>query len=418
MAISTLLIVGIIGVLGFLGARFSDRIHIPWVVGYILVGVVLGASGFHLISEGVVEALNIVSLFALALIGFTIGGELQLRDLRELGKSITVITLFEASSAFLLVLATVYLVTRNLPLAIVFGALASATAPAATVDVLWQYRSRGPLTTTLFGVVGLDDAAALIIYAFASSITKAMLGSEGLQWAPAIGRPIAEIGGSILLGMIGGLALHYALRWVRDSGQRLIILLGMIVLCAGLADRYNLSLILTSMAMGFTLVNLSRENRSAFELTGAFNPPVMVLFFVLVGARVNVALLPSIGLLGITYLVMRVVGKTAGAWTGARVSNAPEVVKRYLGLGLLSQAGVAIGLAIDASHTFVAYGDAGAEIGLLAVNVIAATTFVYQVIGPAMTKVAIFKAGEVAEEFLPASQKSSRSDTAPTESTP
>jgi Kef-type K+ transport system membrane component KefB len=189
------------------------------------------------------------------------------------------------------------------------------------------------------------------------------------------------------------------MRWVREKGQRLIIIIGMIMLCAGLADHFGMSLILANMAMGFTLVNISRDNRIAFELTGAFNPPVMVLFFVLVGARVDISLLPSIGLIGITYLVMRVIGKTSGAWAGARLSKAPEVVRRYLGLGLLSQAGVAIGLAIDASHTFAAYGEVGAEIGTLAINVIAATTFVYQVIGPAMTKIAIFKADEIADEF-------------------
>ncbi len=399
MELGTFLIIGIMILLGFFGARLADRVRIPWVVGYILVGVLLGPSALGVLGPELVERLNSISLFALALIGFTIGGELQIRELKELGRSITVITVFEASAAFLLVLGTVWLVTKSLPIAIVFGALAAATAPAATVDVLWQYRSRGPLTTTLFGVVGLDDAAALIIYAFASSTTKALLGAEGFQWTSALARPLAEIGGSLLLGAVAGWALHWALRWVRQRGQRLIVVLGAIALCAGLADHYNLSLILTNMALGFTLVNISRDNRVAFELTSEFNPPVMVLFFVLVGARVNLGLLPSIGLIGITYLVMRVIGKTSGAWFGARVSNAPDTVRRYLGLGLLSQAGVAIGLAIDASHTFAAYGDVGARIGALAINVIAATTFVYQVIGPAMTKVAIFKAGEVPEEY-------------------
>ncbi|MBN1192207.1 MAG: cation:proton antiporter [Coriobacteriia bacterium] len=399
MEFGAFLTVGIMIVLGFTGARLSDKIRIPWVVGYILVGVVLGTSGIGLLDAELIEALNAISLFALALIGFTIGGELQLRDLKELGRSITTITACEAGVAFLLVCGTVYLVTHSLPIALIFGALASATAPAATVDVLWQYRSRGPLTTTLFGVVGLDDAAALIIYAFASSATKALLGTGDFEWASALTRPVLEIGSALIMGAIGGWILHLSMRWIREKGQRLIIIVGMITLCTGLSDHFGLSLILANMAMGFTLVNISRDNRVAFELSGAFNPPVMVLFFVLVGARVNISLLPSIGLIGVTYLVMRVIGKTSGAWVGARLSNAPEVVQRYLGLGLLSQAGVAIGLAIDASHTFSAYGDVGAQIGTLAINVIAATTFVYQVIGPAMTKIAIFKADEVADEF-------------------
>ncbi len=401
MSLGAFLTVGIIVVLGFLGARASDVIRIPWVVGYIIIGVVLGTSGFGLISAEVIEAMNVVSLLALALIGFTIGGELQLRELRELGRSITTITFVESGSAFLLVFGTLFLITRDVPLSLIFGALASATAPAATVDVLWQYRSKGPLTTTLFGVVGLDDAAALIIYAFASSIARLSFAgsSGGFEWGSAIGLPLAEIGGSLLLGGIAGVVLHYALSWNRENGQRLILLVGVILLCSGIADRYELSLILTNMAIGFTLVNISRDNRSAFELVGSISPPVFLTFFVLVGARVDLGLLPSIGVIGIAYLVMRVVGKMGGAYVGASISKAPDTVRKYLGLGLLSQAGVAIGLAIDASHTFAQYGGHGAEVGMLAVNVIAATTFVYQLLGPTLTKIAIFKADEVPEAY-------------------
>ena len=391
-------ILGLMLVLGFVGARLSDKVHFPWVVGYIIVGAILGRSGIGFISPSVTEALNPVSLFALALIGFTVGGELKLYELRELGRSITLITIFEAGGAFLLVAATLFLITKNLPIALVFGALASATDPATTANVLWQYRSRGPLTTTLFGVVGLDDAAALMIYAFASSTAKAFMGSGSFEWTSALSAPLFEIGGALLLGAAAGGLLHLGMRWVRDKGQRIIIILGMIMLCAGLADHFALSLILTNMAAGFTLVNISRNN-DALELCSFVTPPVLVLFFIIVGARVNVALLPSIGLIGLAYLIMRVVGKTTGTWAGARLSDAPDVVQRYLGLGLLSQAGVAIGLAMDVSHTFAAYGEAGAHIGTLAITVITATTFVYQVVGPPLTKLAIFKAGEVAEEF-------------------
>jgi len=394
------LLIGIIIVLGFAGARVSDFVRIPWVVGYIIVGVILGSSGFNFLHPHLVGRLEIISTFALALIGFTIGGALEIRELRELGKSIVTITVLEASAAFLLVFLSLMIVTKNIALALIFGALASATAPAATVDVLWQYRSRGPLTTTLFGVVGLDDAAALIIYAFASSLAKVLIGSQEFSVVSALGVPLAEIGGSLLVGALAGSILHLILKHLREEGQVLILILGAIIFCSGIANLYNLSLILTNMALGFTLINLSRSNKAAFEQVSSINAPIFLMFFILVGARLKIALLPKIGLIGTTYLIMRVLGKTSGSYWGAVISKAPETVRKYLGLGLLSQAGVAIGLAIDASHTFRHYGAAGTEIGVLAINIIAATTFVYQVLGPTCTKIAIIKAGEVPEEYL------------------
>lgn len=396
------LLIGILVILGFLGARVSDRFRVPWVVGYILVGVLLGTSGIGLIGPAVVEQLDFVSAFALGLIGVTIGSELKVAELRSLGRSIFAITILEASAAFVLVGVSIYLLTRNIALALVFGALASATAPAATVDVLWQYHSRGPLTSTLFAVVGLDDAAALIIYAFASSLARVFVGSAEFSASTAILEPLMEIGGSLVLGGLLGWGLHLVFRRVKEEAHSFVLMVGTLILAVGVSNWLGFSLILTSMAIGVTLINLSRGHRGVFDRLATLNPIVFLLFFVLVGARVDVRLIGQLGGIGLAYLVMRVVGKTSGAYVGARISAAPETVRKYIGFGLLSQAGVAIGLAIDASHTFASYGPAGARIGTLAISVIAATTFVYQVLGPPLTKMAIFKAGEVPEEYAKA----------------
>ncbi|GAB4281778.1 MAG: hypothetical protein Kow0056_17380 [Coriobacteriia bacterium] len=393
------LLIGLMILLGFIGARGADVIKIPWVVGYIAVGVLIGSSGLNLVSQSKVDSLEWLSVLALALIGFTIGGELRIRDMRTLGVSIVTITIFEALGAFVLVGITLKLITGSTPLALLFGALASATAPAATVDVLWQYRSKGPLTTTLFGVVGLDDAAALIIYAFASSIARVLLGTEAFSLESSVFRPLEEIGGALLLGGLVGVALHYVLQRVKEDSHVLILTLGCLFLVVGIAQSAGLSLILSAMALGFTLVNLPRAHRGVFESVQRFNPVVFLLFFLLVGARLQVGLVWQLGAIGLAYIVMRVAGKMSGAWIGATLSKAPETVRKYLGLCLLSQAGVAVGLAIDASHTFARMGEKGAEIGTLAITVIAATTFIYQILGPPMTKVAIFKAGEVPEEM-------------------
>lgn len=399
MSLNPFLLISLFLLGGFVGARLCDFIKIPWVVGYILAGVVLGASGFNILSLKLAENLEFISFFALCLIGFTIGGELEIRELRELGTSILTITVFESLGAFVFVLITIYLITSNFPLALIFGALASATAPAATVDVLWQYHSRGPLTTTLFGVVGMDDAAALIIYAFASSISRMFITHTSFSLKTSIGLPLAEIGGSLVLGAAIGFLIHLLIPYIRNEGHQFIFILSALILDIGLAIALNLSLILSSMAIGFTLINLARENRKAFDLVSTITPPVFLLFFVLVGARLQIKLLSQIGLIGLAYLILRVAGKVIGAYFGAVISHAPETVRKYLGFGLLSQAGVAIGLAIDALHTFKSYGAEGAQLGLLAVNIIAATTFVYQVFGPPFTKYAIFKAGEVPAEY-------------------
>jgi len=383
--------------LGFVGARLADVVNIPWVVGYIAIGVVLGVSGFGIIGLEQVEAFNWLSLFALALIGFTIGGELRIKEMRSLGRSIVVITFCESLAAFGLVFLTLTLITGDLTVGLLFGALASATAPAATVDVLWQYRSSGPVTTTLFGVVGLDDAAALIIYAFASSIVKVLLGSGGLSIQGVVFQPIEEVGGSLLLGAVVGASLWWVSQRVKEDSHVFIVSIGALLLVVGIAETAGLSLILSAMATGFTLVNMPRSRSVVFEQMARLNPPVFLVFFILVGAMLQVSKVWQLGFIGAGYLVMRVIGKMSGSWFGAKVSGAPETVRRYLGLCLLSQAGVAVGLAIDASHSFAAFGEEGARLGTLAITIIAATTFVYQILGPPLTKYAIFKAGEVPE---------------------
>lgn len=390
------LLLGILIVSGFIGAKVSDKAKIPQVVGYIIVGVLVGVSGFELVSLKMVANLEFISSLALALIGFTVGGELNYSDIKELGTSILVITIFESLSAFVLVLLSVFFLTKSLPVALIFGALASATAPAATVDVLWQYRSKGPLTTTIFAVVGLDDAAALAIYAFAASIAKVLIsGKKNVSLLAMVERPFFEIIGSLVLGCLMGIILHYILKTTRHKKNELLIIsLGFILICAGLANYLDFSLILTSMALGVTLTNFSIGNKESFDAIASTTPPIYLLFFILVGARMQIALLPKLGLLGLIYVVMRISGKAFGAYFGASISNAPAVVKKYLGFALISQAGVAIGLAIDASHTFKKLGPQGAHLGLLVINVIAATTFIFQIIGPPLTKYAIFGAKE------------------------
>ena len=385
--------------LGYLGKLSSDRAKFPHVVGYIVIGLILGRSFLNVVSHETYMKVEILSVFALAMVGFTVGGELRYNDIKELGKTIPVITLFEAGTTAILVFTGVFLFTKDLPTAIILGALAAATDAAATVNVLWQYRSRGPLTKTIFAVVGLDDAAALMIYAFASSYTKMMVTHQDhISLLNLVGRPILEITGSLAIGVAVGFLMDYIIKVMPKRSDILIITLAGITICAGIARTFHLSMILTCMALGVTLINISPKNRAAFDVLDRFTTPFYVLLFVMVGAHLDISALPHMGILGLIYILCRVSGKISGAWAGSSISKADNNVRKYLGSALLPQAGVAIGLAIEASHSLRFMGPEGAKLATLIMNVITATVFIFEIVGPAFVKMAIFKAGEAREK--------------------
>jgi Kef-type K+ transport system membrane component KefB len=399
---NTLAVVGLIIALSFLGSKLFQRVGIPQVVGFIVIGVVLGTSFLNLIPLELADELTLVSQIALGLIGFDIGSHLLLGELRGLGRSIVVIVLFEALGTFALVTVGIYLITGSWPTALLFGALSSATAPAATVDVLAEYDAKGPLTTTLLAVVGLDDAVALILYSIAAALAESLLARSG---PPSLLRilemPLLEIGGSLLLGVAMGLLLNLILTRMKRQHDAMAVSIAFVFLCVGLSEALGLSLILTTMILGMVVANRCPGNcrhiRYTIEQAG---PVIYVLFFTLVGARLQVSLLPAMGLLGIVYIILRSTGKYVGAWAGSMVGRAQPAVRNYLGLGLLSQAGVAIGLALASNQRFSVYGDEGQALGALILSVITATTFVVQIVGPICVKLAISRAGEVGQAAL------------------
>lgn len=393
--VDVLLLIGAALFLGFLGGKSSERVRSPHVVGFILIGALLGNLLPGLFDTATLDGLDVISLIALSFIGFDVGGEMALRVLRKLGKSILVIAVFEALGAFFIVGLAVYLYTKTLYIALIFGGLASATAPAATVDVLRQYRSSGPLTSTLFAVVAIDDAIAIIIYGFASSFAKVFIGNGSIPIIQVLWGPLTEVIGSLILGFVMGVALHILISKTHDKTELLVLTFSVILLTSGTAITQHMSLILANMALGMTLINLSTHgDKRAFDTVASISQPVYILFFVLVGARLDIGTLPAMGVLGVIYILFRSAGKLGGSFLGGSISTAPETVKKYLGFGLLSQAGVAIGLSIQAWHEFQAFGPKGYELGFLAINVIAGTTFVFQIVGPPLTKIAIFKSGE------------------------
>jgi len=389
--------IGLLIALSFLGSKLFQRLGIPQVVGFIVMGVVLGTSFLNLVPIELVEELTFVSEVALGLIGFDMGSHLRFDELRQKGRSILFILLFESFGTFLLVSAGIYLITGSVHAALIFGALSSATAPAATVDVLAEYDAQGPLTTSLLAVVGLDDALSLLLFSIVAAYTETLLTGTGRPTLiQVLELPFFEIGGSILLGVLAGLILNQILHRMKNLHDAMAISIGFVFLCVGISETMSLSLILTTMVMGITVVNQYPEHGRSIRFTiEQAGPVVYVLFFTLVGARFAIRLLPAMGLIGIAYVLLRSGGKFVGAWLGGLVGGAEPAVKNNLGFGLLSQAGVAIGLAMACVNRFTPLGPEGEKLGMLIISVITATTFVVQIFGPIGVKFAIGRAGEI-----------------------
>jgi Kef-type K+ transport system membrane component KefB len=392
---NTLLLIGTCIILGLSSTKISDWLGVPHVVGFITLGVILGISFLNYFSLSHISNLGFISDLALGFIGFGMGEHLRLSQLRKLGKPIILIALCESIGAFLIVSVCIYLLSKSLLLALVFGSLASATAPAATVDVIKQYQSRGNLTTTLLAVIGIDDAIALFLYSLVIpvSLTFSLAGTQ-LQPSSIIS-PFMEIFGSIIIGVAVAFPVDYILDKITDREEELLFIIGAVFAVIGIAITLHLSVILMTLCFGAATINLKHKNASYITRTiERVGPILYILFFVLVGANMDIRLLPRLGIIGVVYIIARAVGKIGGAYIGAVASGAQSSIRKYLGLALFSQAGVAVGLALSFSSHAQRFGSAGSEIEKILIPTIIATTLVIQIIGPLLTKYAIFASGE------------------------
>jgi Kef-type K+ transport system membrane component KefB len=395
-----LLIFGIALILGILAARFMDRLSTPHVVGFILLGVLLGDSFLHLIPLSKVEDLNPIADLALGFIGFGMGEHLLFSELKKLGKSIITIALLESFGAYVLVFTGVYIFSRSLPLSMIFASLASATAPAATVDVLKQYQSEGPLTTVLLAVVGIDDAIALLLFSISTPVALNYAGvSSGLNISQ-ITLPLIEIFGSIILGIACAYPVDFFIDRMDNSEEILLFMISSVLVIVGISIWLNLSVILAALVFGTATINLKHTHAEHVSNTiDRVSPILYILFFVVVGARLDIELISEVSVVAIAYLVFRALGKISGAYFGAKISNSGVVIQKYLGMTLLSQAGVAVGLALSIASKVSNLGTEGAYIEKTIITTIITTTLVVQLIGPILTKLAIFRAGEAKNKY-------------------
>ncbi len=390
-----LLIAGIIIVLGFIGGKVSNGLKFPGVIGYIIAGVIIGPSLLGIFDHAFLEKAGIINDFALGLIAFLIGSELRWEIIKKAGKSIVVVTFVQAVMTFILLGVGVFIYTRSLALGLIFGALGVATAPAGTYVVLRECRAKGSLTNTLLAVVGLDDAMAIVIFSFAVALAKVSIGGAPCESLWAIcWKPLYEIAGSIIIGIILGLIVVFTSRKRHDRNEILTIAIASIFVCSGLSNMLHMSLILSNLVLGIVIINISSlTGKRISDSIQNIISPVFLFFFVMAGAHMRISLLPAMGMLGLIYIFIRIIGKIGGAYIGAVLGKMEDKIRKNLGYGLLSQAGVAIGLAILIGREFGIHSDIASKV----ITVIAATTIVFEIIGALGVKYSIKKAEEIGQ---------------------
>ncbi len=398
--------------LGLLSTRLMKVIGLPNVTGYLVVGLIIGPYMLGIIDKPSLESMSIISSLALGFIAFSIGVEFKIRHIKEIGKSAITITMFQALLATLFVDVALLIAIPSMPAeAIVLGAIATATAPAATLMVVRQYKAKGIVTGTLLPVVALDDAVGLIVFAVSNSIALSMLSGASLTVMNLVVFPLLEIVVSLVIGAaIGGL-LSIVPTFFKSRDNRLIATIIAVFACIGVCELFShlnstgvipfkLSDLLVCMMAGAVFVNLRVESETMMQGTDRWTPVLFMLFFILSGAELNILSLGNlqIVLLLVIYLIARCAGKYIGSFVGAVVTKADKNVRKYLGITLWPQAGVAIGMATLCNKEFAAAGFE--EVGQTIVTITMCAVLVYELFGPVFTKIALAKAGEISPEML------------------
>lgn len=380
-----LLGVGVVILLGLLGGKLSHRFKVPRVTGYMLTGLIFGPSVLGLISGTTLQNIYMINEIALGLILFAIGGEIELRHLRAMGIKVLYIGLAESLGAFLLVGSLTWLLTGDRGMTILLGAISVATAPGVTLLVIREYRTRGPLTDTLLAVVALNNVLCLVLFRFAFSVYSFMAGEPLAVIALAL---LKELVASVLIGGVIAAIITFWEQKIDDLSELLLVIIGGLLVGIGLSRQIGISSLMVCLIIGAVTNNLSMMHRLVYAELRQTEMPFYIAFFVLSGASLHLGSLAHLGVLGLVYVVSRPIGKAVGARLAAARFRAEPVITKYLGVALLPQAGVAIGMVLTVSET---YPELGQAIGA----VILSSVIVYEGVGPFLTRLALSRAGEI-----------------------
>ena len=382
----TLITVGVLLLLGLVTDAIGHRTRLPRVTLLLIFGFAIGPSGLDFISPSDGKWFSVVADMALIMIGFLLGEKLTLSSLREHGKFVLWLSIAEVVGTALVVLVGLLLIGLRMDIALLLAGIAAATDPAATTDVVRETKADGAFTRTLLGIVAVDDAWGLIVFSLILTAVQAFSGQ-----AESIGQLLTgawELGGALLVGIGLGIPMAYLTGRIKPGEPTLVEALGLVFLCGGIAIWLEVSFLLASMALGCVVANLARHHMRPFHAIEGIEWPFMILFFILAGASLHIEALYQIGRVGAGYIAFRTIGRLVGAWVGGAISHAGPLMRRWMGMALLPQAGVALGMALVATHRRPDVAD-------VIFSVAIASTVLLEVIGPVVTRSTLVHVGEV-----------------------
>ncbi|MEA3313597.1 MAG: cation:proton antiporter [Caldisericota bacterium] len=386
---------GLIILIGIVAAKLLAMLKIPRVLAYVLVGTLLGGSVSGFIHPGLKNIESYITIISLSFIAFLIGDMFKWTTIKKIGTKAIWIAIIQSLITTIIVAAGIICLSKThliniqhlIPTALLLGACAAATAPAATFMIIREYKAKGILTNYILMAVSFDDAIGILLFDIAIVIAGVLLRNEQLNPILAIFIPTKAIFLSMLIGFLMGIVMSKIEKFFKGKEQKMILAFSFIFITTGLSQQFNISPLLSSMMLGATFVNFGGNIEKTFSSIEAWSAPLLVIFFILSGSNLDITLLPKVGVIGALYVILRTTGKIFGGTFGAFVTKAPKQVQKYLGVAMLPQAGVAIGFAIFISNLFP-------ELSSIPTIVLAAV-IIFEIIGPLATKFAVFRAGEV-----------------------
>ena len=372
-------LLGVVFMVGLAAEVVGRRTPLPRVTLLIIAGVAFGPSMLGWVVPAGTQWFNVVSQVALTMVGFLLGGRMTGRNLRRHGADILALSVVVVAFTAALVFAVAWLLSDDLGLSLLLGALATATAPAATTDVVRESGAEGPFTETLLGVVAVDDVWGVLTFSFLMAAVAMLDGGDGMA---ALTHGAWEIGGALGLGVVLGVPAAFATGRVSPGDPTLAEAFGLVFLCLGAARWLEVSFLLAAVVMGAVVANLASHHDRPFQAIENIQWPFMLVFFLLAGAALELEALPAVGFLGAAYVVARIAGRLLGASVGARWRAMQQGTGPWMGVALLPQAGIAVGMALVAAQRFPERAD-------VLLSVVLASTVVFEIVGPPMTRLAL-----------------------------
>ena len=388
---NTILCLGIVLVGALVAEKIIGYLKVPAITSYILLGILLGPYALNVTGGGLIASSELLSNIVLGFIAFHIGKNFSVEHFKRIGKAVLSVSISVTIATLICVTAGIYYVPyQPFHIALLFGAIATATAPATTMMVIRQYKARGLFTDVLLGTVAIDDAWGIMIFSISLAIAQVLQIGQFSEWIimTVTIKAAAKIFLSVILGFITAIIASKISGYLKRREDVLTFILGAILINTGVALYFHMSPLLSNMFFGAVLVNIEKTSFKFFESVNNVDWPLYVMFYVLAGANLDIGLLNSLGLIGSVYIISRIIGRIGGAYAGAVIARAEQSIRRYMGLALMAQAGVAIGLAMMAKASLPHAGGA-------ILNTIIATTVVYEIFGPIATRYALLKAKDI-----------------------